>query len=536
MASPPLIAVATITPCVLFVFNILLFSKVLDPAEFGTRLFAKLSAFVGLCVLESVVLLLPFDLAFNLSSGLGAWEGISLALFVHLVVLLPLQLLYIEGDQEEAAVAVAVASNDRFFSPAACASAFLQCCVIWACVGLAVGLSFHLGGSAYVPFRSIFLAPPSFMQGSPELGSGASPCSSGACADSPQTLVVAVTLTIYMGALLCFVGWACFAAWVGVGLIALPVKLVQAFVHRPRPLTRGRAEAARRALCQKARELLAVGESMEASLLTGVEGARSRAEARGARLAHKKDVAQLRLLVEAAEEDLERWQMADPVAWARVYNPLFPFAALLGGLIAAAFSAGWLLHICIAMLPSPPLHPWFGALLRQVEGYPLGATATLLALSVYLLLAALAGVATLGARLLFMPLHPLLAGKTLSNSLLFNIGCLELCALPLTQFLCAALPALVTGSGADALFGGAFRYLSWMRFFHKYNIFLFEVLAFALLALLWFLLCPPRRELAALTQRLAARKASERQVLSKRLERSGGALAELELPAVPRVV
>ena len=81
------------------------------------------------------------------------------------------------------------------------------------------------------------------------------------------------------------------------------------------------------------------------------------------------------------------------------------------------------------------------------------------------MLAVVKGLEKLGTRMCLLAIHPLEPGKTLSNTLLFNVAMLELCAFPAVQFVCSAFPTYVSSSAVDALMGGAYENLSWLRFF-----------------------------------------------------------------------
>jgi len=65
------------------------------------------------------------------------------------------------------------------------------------------------------------------------------------------------------------------------------------------------------------------------------------------------------------------------------------------------------------------------------------------------------------------------------------------------------------------------------------NVYKFLILFFVLVGGVWAVLCPsPRAELARATKMLAERKARERTLLARRLERTGGALQGLELTSL----
>jgi len=44
------------------------------------------------------------------------------------------------------------------------------------------------------------------------------------------------SFVVYCMALMSFIGWWLFALFGGVGLASLPIKLIQEFLHRPKPV------------------------------------------------------------------------------------------------------------------------------------------------------------------------------------------------------------------------------------------------------------------------------------------------------------
>jgi LMBR1 domain-containing protein 1 len=475
---PPagIIVLACVLPCLLLAANLLFLAKYLDPSEFSRGLFLKLSSLVGLCLVEATVLLLPFDLNTDPSTTAAAWDALLIALFTHAVFLSPLQLFYYESSDDEDA------AGGRCFSPGACGSAVVHSCAAWALAAISLGLGYTYMGTAFIQVRTFSLPASALVPSAPGLL-----ISPATCAAQPRApgalcpaggdvlglaaeLPVDVTFVVFLGAAFSFFGWVLFSVWLGVGLVALPLGLVQTFLFRPRPLTAQKARGARRAVNARASELLLLGESMEATLSEGLSATRSRGEARAVLRAHKADVTRLRLLVQAAEAELEAWQLGDPVEWRRSYNPLWPFAALAAGVLAAAFSLALILHLCVFMAPRPPAHPFLNSLLKLLAPLPFGSTLTVVAISVYLLLAVATGVGKVGTRMFLLAIHPLEVGKTLSNTMLFNVAMLELCALPVTQFICAAFPAFVSASAVDALIGGAYENLGFFRFFYRCSL------------------------------------------------------------------
>ncbi len=381
------------------------------------------------------------------------------------------------------------------------ASAFCYTSLTVLVAGLVIGLCYGFLNRAYLPYKGTALAVDTAAwaaAGSPIgqtcTGPGTlCPCGGGGpnglCDWKDGTLTMSVTFVIYLAALLCFVGWFLFAIYVGIGFIALPLDCFNAFIHRPKLLSASDARNQKKALCTRTAELLKVGEDMTQRIMIESENilGASRSQKRKSAKWRQGELNRLAALVDQLERDLDAFQMSDPANYRKHYNPLVPYAKLAAGILSVAISVTWLLHIIVFMVFDPPLHPFLNSMLLSFDSFfPLFGTLTIGVMGLYLLLTAAKGAFKFGTRLFLIKVHPMEPGKTLINSMLFNVGLVLLCVLPTVQLCTDAFSQYVRLTDADVIFGTQYRYLEGFRYLWQYNVFLFAILGFALLSLIYF--------------------------------------------------
>ncbi|RHY33312.1 hypothetical protein DYB32_001731 [Aphanomyces invadans] len=291
---------------------------------------------------------------------------------------------------------------------------------------------------------------------------------------------LAVSVPIYITALVSFVGWFAFSIFVGVGLVALPLDLIlytssvasspvdltmllhRAFFFRPKFIPAD-VYAQQKMLIQiRSLELMEVGKEIKNSML--------------AVYLLEKDVAELKL----CHEDYKN------------YNPLVPLGKLVLGFIASIVSFLWLLQIILGMVPPLPILPflndyfiWFD------QWFPLFGTMSVGIFSMYLLMACIKGCFKFGMRCF----------------------CCAVCFRNDTYY---------RGRLTTAMMGIQLRYMKGFSLFWVHNVFLYAILAIVLLTTLYLVRdCPPRR-CALLKHRQAVRPrdtSSKTDAIRKKIEK-----------------
>jgi len=310
-----------------------------------------------------------------------------------------------------------------------------------------------------------------------------------------QDIIVPVNIPTFFAGFMSFSGWFFFALFGGIGLAALPLDLILAWVHRPRHLDPSEFADAQRLIRDRVDELVTIGEGIKLErddrrnhnnansrgLLSGLSK-----EARNERntfLEFKKAVF---LLDEDAEE------LKACAANYEGYNPLMPWLSLFGGILAFVISIAWIVHISIFMLPVKPIHPLLNSFFIWFDQwFPLFGILSVAIFTLYLLLAAVKGCFKFGLRFLFFEIHPMKLNKTYMSSFMFNVGLILLCALPVVQFCVAAFKYYARYTNISQVMGTQVYYLRFFTWFWTRNIFVFALLVITGLTCL-YLFCKPR--------------------------------------------
>uniref|UniRef100_K3X7A6 Uncharacterized protein n=1 Tax=Globisporangium ultimum (strain ATCC 200006 / CBS 805.95 / DAOM BR144) TaxID=431595 RepID=K3X7A6_GLOUD len=195
------------------------------------------------------------------------------------------------------------------------------------------------------------------------------------------------------------------------------------------------------------------------------------------------------------------------------YNPLVSVFKLVLGCIAAFVSAIWVFHIGLYMLPPVPLVPFLNTYFIWFDQwFPLFGTISVGIFSSYLLACAVKGCFKFGMRCFCFALHPMKLHGTYMNSMLFNLGLVLSCSIPVVQFCDQAFQDYGRLTSIRTMMGNQIHYLQGMSFFWEYNIFVYAILAFSLLTMM-FLIAKPKDNSSPVDE---IRKKIERQVRETR--------------------
>jgi LMBR1 domain-containing protein 1 len=393
-----LIVIAAVVPCVLLFFNVLIMAKYLDAEATRGHYIAKVFTLLGMLLAECTILLLPLDVGNRTGLvGCGFWNngcgGLNLAavwqivywiIFGLLVVVFPYMIFFYEADDEGLAAEDAARAAGTSTCMArlcdfrgcgrATVSAVIYTLITIVIAGVVIALMYTFLNTTEIPYKltSVDVQTVAFMpltvpiQTSCAVGTCLQPCGTGTCNWVTVTLNISVTFVIYVAALMSFVGWFIFTIYVGIGFIALPIDCINAFKFRPRPLAHSELQKQRKALKDRAAELMKVAYDMGNRQVTFNEEVHSGSEKRKAKRSNAQEMNRYRVLVDLLESDLEKFQMSDPQYYRQHYNPFVPWFKLFFGIISIIITIVWLLQIIIYMLFNPPLYPF---LVRYSDRY-----------------------------------------------------------------------------------------------------------------------------------------------------------------------
>ena len=180
-------------------------------------------------------------------------------------------------------------------------------------------------------------------------------CYSSYCATAitPTSLKVSVTIPVYIIALVAFVGWFLFTLFAGVGLVALPLDLLQEYATRPQPIDLEEYAKQRMLLNERSRQLMEVAQKM------GMDAHRKR-DRRSSRKYN-----QFRQAVYFLEKD---WEKVKTAYKERGGSPLTWMCQAVLGFLSAILSLMWYLHIFLYIFISPPPTIFDGSSTTSMSG------------------------------------------------------------------------------------------------------------------------------------------------------------------------
>lgn len=332
---------------------------------------------------------------------------------------------------------------------------------------------------------------------------------------SLEEIVLQVSVSTFYAGLMAFLGWFLFAIFGGIGLAALPLDLILAYVKRPKHMNAEEFAEAQLSLRERVNELVDIGELIKIEreekaqagiVATGFGAFSFDADKRKAARDEKQAVLGFKQAVFLLEKDVEDFQAVSSNY--DNYNPLIPYISFVLGVCASIISLFWFIHIIVYVYPDPPLAPFLNNYFKWFDTwFPLFGVLSVALFTVYLLFCAVKGCFKFGIRFLFFHIHPMKPSKTYMSSFMFNIGLVLLCALPVVQFCQDAFGDYAANSEIRQIFGVQIRYLQFFTIFWTKNIFVYIFMAFTVITSI-YLACRPSDTAAngqALRDRLKSR-------------------------------
>lgn len=471
---------------ILLLSIVLFLVKFAHPDDKNVAMFPKTIIVSGLWLAAASILVLPFDIA-NIRSDFRIdvlWEALFIVTSIYVFGLIPYAYFFYESDSDP---------DERegcLFSQTG--RALMYTIVLFILFAVATLIMYAFLGTAEIPFTSMqqTLATVYEVSEGGILAEKGVPRGCGRnCASSVATWVVPVTMPVYIMAVLAFLGWFFFAIFVGVGLMALPMDLINEYRTRPLPMKTADWIEERRKLGERASLLLDVGEKMKD--LHEKNETRSRSQKRK----DKKNMLKFEQHFYFLKKDYEILNVAYQLKGG---NPVWYFFKLILGCISILISFSWILHIILFMLPAVPFHDFLNSFFITLEdafggSFKLFGIIAYAIWSMYLLWACVKGNLKLGLRFIIWRVYPLEINKTLMNAFLVNTWLILICSVPIVQFSVQAFPVYARFTEVDMLFGTQVQYLKFFKIFWVNDIFVIAILAVAFITMVGLLVYPVDR-------------------------------------------
>jgi len=200
-------------------------------------------------------------------------------------------------------------------------------------------------------------------------------------------------------------------------------------------------------------------------------------------------------MVYLLEDDFGRFSAAKNMG---NYNPLWPIAMLLMGIVSSVLTLMWVSHVVVYMFFFPPQSQFLNKYFIQFdEWFPLFGVLSVALFVLYLLFCVVAGNFKIGVRFLFVELHPMKINGTYMNSFLFNLILILLCTFPIVEFSTSAFAGYARFSNIYHFFGVQMKYLVFFSYFYTNNVFVGILLGFCFLSTGYFLMTPRQKVIKA---------------------------------------
>lgn len=241
------------------------------------------------------------------------------------------------------------------------------------------------------------------------------------CVRTDETLSITVSFPIYVIALASWLGWWLLILFLGAGLSALPVDLINAFRFRPIPMKEDEFTRCKAELAKQVDKLLQIGKQLlEDRMKADKEGGFSGWKSRRAVQARQNQFESNCILI---EKDFNR--LDQTAQYKHKVEPLVYVIQLLLGLVCIIISLIIVIHFfCYILLKvdGRPVHPFLNNMLENLENSSVSVLATILFafIGYYMMAAAIKGNVRVGMRLLCFTFYPLLPHETFVNSFIFN--------------------------------------------------------------------------------------------------------------------
>eukprot|EP00462_Mataza_sp_D1_P000606 CAMPEP_0175091244 /NCGR_PEP_ID=MMETSP0086_2-20121207/1795_1 /TAXON_ID=136419 /ORGANISM="Unknown Unknown, Strain D1" /LENGTH=531 /DNA_ID=CAMNT_0016363965 /DNA_START=38 /DNA_END=1633 /DNA_ORIENTATION=- len=465
---------------------VLMIVKFGHPDDKNVAKFPKIVTFLGLWLAFASVLIIPYDVANSRGQGGGLdvsllWMILYITLAIICFGLIPYAFFFYESDPDPNRDK-SKCCGSQAGSALGYATAFMVIII------LVLVILFAAFNEAEVPVKQItqIVKPGQRLISVAALNNGTAvlpkACPETECLTKDFIWTINISFPVCVMATLALLGWFFFTFFVGVGLVALPVDLINEFRTRPKSISTKTWIEEKRDLAKRAGKLIEIGQGFQKAL-------ESTDASRKERKKLSKTLRQFEQNYYFLKKDYKYLEISHRYKGG---NTLWYVFKLFLGIIGIAVSLTWIVHICLFILPSTPVHPFLNNYFTALEfpGFPLFGVCAFGTWSYYLMWACIKGNFKLGVRFLFWKIYPMEINNTMMNSFLFNTFIVLLCSVPTVQFCARAFPVYARYTDVNMLFGTQVQYMKGVSIFWEYNVFVIAMVVVSGLTGLFLFLKP----------------------------------------------
>lgn len=500
---------------------VLMIIKFGHPDDKSVAKFPKIVTFLGLWLAFASVLIIPYDVANSRGEGGGVsvgilWQICYISVAIVAFVLIPFAFFFYESDVDPKKKNNGLCGTNccgSQIAQAACYTFFIFVIFTILFVIMYAGLN-----TAEIPVERILYAPKcnattGICKTSKTADSNArvleisqttfclnnantyySPtekqclelptkCVETVCLLDKYIWAIPITFPVAIMAGLSLLGWVFFSCFVGVGLVALPWDLINEFRTKPKAISTTYWVEQKEELAKRATDLIEIGTSLQKIIDKDPDMSRKDAKL------HKKTLKHFEANYYFLKQDYKTLDISHRLKGG---NTLWYLCKLIMGIIGAAISFTWILHICLFILPATPVHPFLNSYFNELElpNFPLFGVVAFATWAYYLLWCVIKGNFKLGVRFLIWKIYPMELNNTMMNSFLFNTLMILICSVPTVQFCVQAFPSYARNTDVNMLMGTQVQYLKGVNFLWDNNIFTIAMVTLSGLTLILMLKWP----------------------------------------------
>jgi len=494
MVNAFLIIVSVVMSVIMLACAIMLLIKFSHPDDKNQAKFPKVVVIIGLFLSFMSILIMPYDISNTRGAGGGLridilWQIVHVILAIMVFFIIPFAYFFYENDMEPDE------SNKGF-----CKTQFGQALLYT--IGFAIVFIIILVimyavinvaeiPVAYVMYQSKLVkhmneSYDAFQNSLIEVRS----CENPLCDNTTRKYwKISVTFPIYLVAFLSFIGWFFFSIFVGVGLVALPMDMINEYRTRPKPLSDQEYTETKKKIGNWAKEISMQGQELKDMFDNSNNSRRQRSK-------NIKEFRAFEVQYNIVRQEYKKIEIARELKGENggTYI-LWGYCKLVFGILGSILSLTWIIHICVFIFPENPVHPFLNDFFMALEiafgeGFPLLGVLVFAMYSYYLLWCCIKGSFKIGLRFFIWKIYPMEVGGTLMNSFLVNTWLLLLCSIPTVQFCTQCFPVYARLTDVDMLFGTQVQYLKFFSYFWVYNVFTIAMIVLSGLTLIYLLVRP----------------------------------------------
>eukprot|EP00347_Sterkiella_histriomuscorum_P021703 403333058 len=318
--------------------------------------------------------------------------------------------------------------------------------------------------------------------------------SSSGCVRTDEELQITVSFPIYVIGITCWLGWFFLIFFLGSGLTALPVDLINQFRFRPKPMNEVEFNNVKHELAKKVERMLQIGKALledktRSDAMSGFKGWKER-RAVGRRQNEFETNCML------AEKEFQR--LDNTAQYRNKVEPLLYFLKLFLGLCSIVISLIFVIHMFVYLIlkiNDRPVHPFINNLLEAIEISNASVFSTVLfaVIGYYFMFATMKGNVRIGMRCFCFTFYPLVPNETFVNSFIFNALIMNIWMFSLIQYLTDMFKDYVRQTSISMIFSVQIKNMYFYQYFLRYNVFIYILTAWIFISLIYFILKPVER-------------------------------------------